>query len=556
MLTSPKKKPEIVTLSEAEMEGLLQRLEKDTLTPFDKGILAGSLKSNLWLKRQYESSKITLHKLALLLFGPRTEKKKQSSAASASSESQGKNKEDKDEDPDEELKEDEASKGHGRIPASAYDAEDIQVQSDLHIGDPCPEACGGRLYECDPGVVIRVQGQPLAVIKRYHLQRLRCSTCGLSLTASLPPEAQGSKYDNRFKALLAIHKYWGGFPFYRQEAFSQLSRFPLPDSTQWDLIQEVATCLTPIYEALETFAAQGHIIANDDTPFKILEVMKANQQDPKRKRRGMFTTCIYAIANDYKIYIYYSGIKHAGENLSDILEKRAPHLRPIIHMCDASSSNLTPAFRVFLSHCLVHARRYFKELEPFFPEECQTVLHLIEQVYKHEAHTQTQGLSAWDRLLYHQRHSGPLMDNLKAYVLDIQPTLEPNGELYKAMTYVLKHWEALTLFLRMPRAFLDNNAVEQALKIPIRVRKNALFYKTLNGAQVGSRIMSLIQTCVANAINPFDYLVALQTHQTAMEKDPSLWLPWVYEKTLSHLVPETASAIVSSPSLEKNAQAA
>ena len=84
-MASRKKKPEIVTLSEAEMEGLLHRLETDALNASDKTILAGSLKSNLWLKRQYESSKISLRKLATLLFGPRTEKNKPSSSACASS---------------------------------------------------------------------------------------------------------------------------------------------------------------------------------------------------------------------------------------------------------------------------------------------------------------------------------------------------------------------------------------------------------------------------------------------------------------------------------------
>jgi transposase len=62
---------------------------------------------------------------------------------------------------------------------------------------------------------------------------------------------------------------------------------------------------------------------------------------------------------------------------------------------------------------------------------------------------------------------------------------EPNSGLGKAITYLLRHWWPLTLFLLQARAPLDNNVVERALKRVVLHRKNALFYRTLNGAQLG-----------------------------------------------------------------------
>jgi hypothetical protein len=100
---------------------------------------------------------------------------------------------------------------------------------------------------------------------------------------------------------------------------------------------------------------------------------------------------------------------------------------------------------------------------------------------------------------------------------------------------MLKHWAKLTLFLRVPGAPLDNNVCERALKKAILHRKNALFYKTLNGARVGDVFMSLIHTTELNGIPPFEYLVALQRHHQAVALDPSEWLPWTYEATLTEL---------------------
>jgi transposase len=59
-------------------------------------------------------------------------------------------------------------------------------------------------------------------------------------------------------------------------------------------------------------------------------------------------------------------------------------------------------------------------------------------------------------------------------------------------------------------------------------RKNALYYRTLNGAQVGDLFMSLIHTCELNHANPFDYLTELQRHARELVDNPSAWMPWNY----------------------------
>jgi hypothetical protein len=66
-------------------------------------------------------------------------------------------------------------------------------------------------------------------------------------------------------------------------------------------------------------------------------------------------------------------------------------------------------------------------------------------------------------------------------------------------------------------------------------RKNALFYKTLNGAQVGDLFMSLIHTCELNGVNPFDYLTELQRHCSDLELTPAEWMPWNYRNTLNRI---------------------
>jgi transposase len=88
---------------------------------------------------------------------------------------------------------------------------------------------------------------------------------------------------------------------------------------------------------------------------------------------------------------------------------------------------------------------------------------------------------------------------------------------------------------------LDNNIVERALKKAILNRRNALFYKTLNGAGVGDLFMSLIHTCELNGANPFDYLTELLRHAEELKRSPSEWMPWNYRETLARLAQSAAA---------------
>ena len=97
------------------------------------------------------------------------------------------------------------------------------------------------------------------------------------------------------------------------------------------------------------------------------------------------------------------------------------------------------------------------------------------------------------------------MENLQQWMEAqfAQHLVEPNSGLGKAITYFLLHWKGLKTFLRgkglktflrEADALLDNNMCERALKRAVLHRKNALFYRTLHGSEVGDLFMSLVHT--------------------------------------------------------------
>ena len=439
--------------------------------------------------------------------------------------------------------------GHGRNGAQAYGgARRIKIaHASLKPGNRCPECQKGKVYEQkEPALRIRVVGQAPIAATVYELERLRCNLCGEIFEAAAPASVGEKKYDETAAAMIALLKYGSGVPFYRLEGLEASLGIPLPASTQWEIVEEIAAPIQPAFAELLRQAAQGEVFYNDDTSMKILALARASPSRPEVKeesssaheRTGLFTTGIVSTTRQgQRIVMFFTGRKHAGENLARVLVERAKGLAPPIQMCDALSRNLPKLpekLEILLGNCNAHARRRFVQVTSNFPQECQLVLESFREVYRYDAEAEERGLTPEERLRFHQEHSRPVMDALQAWFKAqfAEKKVEPNSGLGEAITYCLRHWERLTLFLRQAGAPLDSNIVERALKKCILHRKNSLFYKTTNGAEVGDLFMSLIHTCELNEVNPFDYLTELQKHVPELAKTPAAWMPWNYRQTL------------------------
>jgi transposase len=547
---------EIVEVNPTQLEEVLHRVEQ-SLTEEDAALIRAVFRSYVCVTELVEDKNTSIRRLRQLLFGARTEKTDAvvgqdterpdttgpSDPAARTAETTGEPASGTSNAAVSEPR----SHGHGRNGADAYrGAERIEVpHPSLKAGDPCPACEEGIVYDKAPGVLVRVTGQPPLTGTVYQVQKLRCHLCGEVFTAAAPAEAGEHKYDATAGSMIALLKYGSGLPFNRLEGLQGHLEIPLPASTQWDIVEAVATNLAPAFEELVRQAAQGEVLHNDDTTVKILELMGRGRQqaladaeeedDDADARSGLFTSGVVALRDGWRVALFFSGRRHAGENLAEVLELRAAELPPPIQMCDALSRNLPGELQTIVAHCLAHARRQFVEVYERFPQECRHLLEALAVVYRNDAVAKERQLSPEDRLRFHQEASQPTMQQLHEWLrrqLDEKLT-EPNSALGGAISYMLRHWEKLTLFLRQAGAPLDNNVCERALKKAILHRKNALFYKTKNGARVGDLFMSLIYTCQLNEANPFDYLTQLQRHADQVAASPELWLPWNYRAALA-----------------------
>jgi transposase len=415
----------------------------------------------------------------------------------------------------------------------------------LAEGERCP-ACGrGRLYRLPPGIEMRLDGNALLSAVRYELEKLRCSACGQIFTASVPAAAGTEKYTARARAVLAVARYYLGVPWYRLEGFQALVGVPGPDATQWDQGEIVGDCTHPIFKYLEKLAAQGEVIFQDDTPQRVLALMEENRQARAQapaqgkaqvdERTGMQTTALIVQVGERRICLYYTGRRHAGENLERLLAQREPGRRNPLVMSDALSSNNAKEAGLIRCHCLAHGRRKFSELAADFPTESAVVVDALKLVYDHDDEAREQQLSDQERLAYHQPYSGPVLTTLKTWLEQQteQRLVEPNSSLGKAIAYLLDPWDTLTRVVKVAGAPLDNKVAERALKLCIRQRKNSLFYASEHSAYLASVLTSVIATCMQAGTNALEYLVAVQEHRYEVFTNPRAWLPGNYRAALA-----------------------
>lgn len=524
--------PEITTVTEAQLEQLLGEVRPLVPAPTYQ-LLAALLQTLQWIMAAFQQNTISLARFKRMLFGHATETtakvfppQPQPNPASARTAGESKAK----------------RKGHGRNGAQDYSgAKRVKVaHPTLKAGQLCPQCLRAKLYLLKtPARLVRIVAQPLFQATVHELERLRCALCGAVFTAPAPPIAGTSKYDPSVGTMLAIMRYGAGQPMYRMDKWQTYFGVPLPASTQWELIQGASATPALVYHALIGIGAQGRLLHHDDTTMRVHSLRQQMTQAPPppegQKRTGIFTTSIVSQVGSHPVALFFTGDKHAGENLDQLLQRRAAGLDKPLQMCDGLSRNHSKKFETILCNCILHGRRMFVDVVEDFPEECRFVVESLRDVYRVDAQAKEQQLSDAARLALHQQHSRPVMDKLQAWMNEQfeQRKVEPNSGLGQAITYMLKRWEPLTRFLEVPGAPLDNNVSERALKMAILHRKNSMSYKTLNGARVGDVFMSLIHTCQLNQVNPFEYLIALQEHSQEVVKAPTCWLPWNYTEALS-----------------------
>ena len=527
--------PEITDINFHELAKLIERVEQAiaydlALSVEDMKLLLCAITTLCTLQSQMEQRDITLHKLRKLLGMVQQSEQRQSS------------------DHKRQRKKTDAQKKQRAKKKLNQRAKTVYHMLPAGLrGSVCSECQRGKLYPYTSAKLLRVTGHVPFEATQHVIEQLRCNACQTLYKAPLPKEVlEDGEADQHYaysaRALMAINKFYTSTPYYHQENLTDLFGYYISASTIFDQCEYVANDSMSVFYELRRKAARAELFLLDDTHHRILDQQPELRDKPNGKgqqlRTGVYSSGLIATCTDgHEIILFETSLGHAGEHLDSILEHRPTHLPAPKIMSDALSSNTVTKKTVIVSYCNAHARRQFYDLEKLYPTEIGWVLDTYGKIWENEAVVKNKQMSDEQRLAYHQEHSLTSMTSIRdwAQKKTESDSFEEYSALGKAIKYFLKYYPGLIMFcvaLGMP---IDNNRMEEKLKIVIRGRKTAHFYKTANGAGVANVIISLIATAAQAGVSSYDYLIALQKNRELVKANPKNWLPWNYLDTLAQI---------------------
>ena len=372
----------------------------------------------------------------------------------------------------------------------------------------CPD-CGGALSTLgkpDEAEVLEVKTVTFTVTKHVRPKK-RCSKCSTIVQAPAPSRPIEKSFAGAsLLALVLVWKYGFHLPLYRQCQIFAHAGLSISRTTLMQWVMGTADLLGPLVEALARYVLAASNLNVDDTPFKVLAPGTG-----KTKRGHMWTYVRdgrpWKSHDPPAVWYRYSPTwhgKHPQAHLATYEGKLQSDGYAGFSPLFVPSAPNKPA-RVLNIACWAHARRGFFDL--YEARRCPTSQEALERIaalYRIEGEIRDQPAEV--RLKVRQQHSVPLLNTLRAWMIEKAALTEKKSALATAFNYVLNDWDAFVRYTQDGHLEIDNSAAERSIRSMGIGRRNYLFFGSDSGGERAAIIYALIETCKLNRIDPQRYL--------------------------------------------------
>ena len=399
-------------------------------------------------------------------------------------------------------------KKRGRKPLDPNLPRDI-VRHELPESERICAHDGAALVEI--GVEISEQldivPQQVRVIQHQRV-KYACPCCDESIKVTPAPARIIPKGLLTASALawVVTSKYMDALPLYRQAAL--LGRFggDLSRTTLAASIVKVGDAVQPIINLLRDHLLEADLIHADETTLQVLK-------EPGRAAQTKSYLWAQASGTGPPIRLFGYAPGRGGTHAADLY---AGIRQGAVLMTDGYEvyNGIARAHGLVHLGCWAHCRRYFVEAEAVIPKKARGAeqpatqfISAIAELYAVEARAREK--TAAERAQLRAQRSRSVLTRIEAMLLTHLHSVAPTSLLGKALHYLEAQWPKLIRYVENGTWPIDNNACENAIRPFVVGRRNWLFADTVAGANASANLYSLIETCKANRIDPFGYLVNL-----------------------------------------------
>jgi len=294
-------------------------------------------------------------------------------------------------------------------------------------------------------------------------------------------------------AHLIVSKYADHLPLYRLNKIFKRERIDIPRTTLCHWLQESSLLLSGIVSAIKKEILAGDIIRTDATPVTML--------DPNHKNGSKKVSMWPYMSHDDQVVFDFT--------INGSRDGPRAFLGDFKGFMQADAHSVYDSFYgedLMEVGCMAHARRKIYKSRDDFPDDANHGLALIKGLYQIEEKAKKSNLDKDEVHALRQELSRPQLRTLKKWAEETQEKVLPSSGFGEAVTYMLRHFDALQRYIDDGRLSIDNNDVERAIRQIGLGRKNFLFFGGERGGEVAAVCYTLIANCAAEEINPFEYL--------------------------------------------------
>lgn len=362
-------------------------------------------------------------------------------------------------------------------------------------------SCGKALRStgacADAGEEITVVERSYKLIRR-KIRVYRCQCPAEPITAPAPVKlTPRGRYSLDFAISVAVDKYLHHLPLARQVRAMRLDGLVMDTQTLWDQLHALAEHLKPSYELIRDYIQGADVIGVDETWWRLMS------------KSGSKRWWVWAMTTHDAVF-YHVDASRSAEAARTLLG----HYEGIV-TCDAYSAYNTLAKanpNFILAHCWSHVRRKFIDAHSAYPDECDEILDLIDELFLVERLVPTpqrlEGQAKLDALTKRAELRALRSRALTAQMLQWarRQVALPQSSLAKATRYMLNHWKSLLRFLEDPLIPIHNNHTEQEMRNWVLGRKNHYGSRSRRGTEVAASFYTLLETAKLCGVDPRVYL--------------------------------------------------
>jgi transposase len=387
---------------------------------------------------------------------------------------------------------------------------------------------GARLVEIGAEISEQLDIIPQQVrVIQHHRVKYACPCCDEGIRVTPTPARMIPKglLTEAALAWVVTAKYQDSLPLYRQAAL--LSRFggDLSRNTLAASVVRAGHAVQPIINLLRDHLLDADLILGDET---VIQVLKESGRAAQSK--SYLWAQMTGSGPPIRLFSYTPG--RGGTHAQPLYEGIKPGAALMSDGYEVYNAIAAARGAIHLG-CWAHARRYFVEAEAAIPKAARgpqqpatQFIATMGELYAIESRAKELSPALRGQLRLAQ--SRPVLAHIEALLVQYLHGVTPNSLLGKALHYLSSQWPKLIRFIENGTWPIDNNLCENAIRPFVVGRRNWLFCDTVAGARASANLYSLIETCKANGIDPYTYLVDLFRKLPLAQnaEDFEALLPW------------------------------